>query len=74
MIILAGCIGGKVALVAAVNGSAMGKVKAEKLLLHVASQINGRGGGRSISLRAVERMDLPLVPPLTVLLPGSSSI
>ncbi|HHW4680392.1 MAG TPA: alanine--tRNA ligase-related protein, partial [Xylella taiwanensis] len=47
VIILAGAIGGKVALVAAVNGNAMGKVKAEKLLSHVASQINGRGGGRS---------------------------
>jgi len=33
--------------VAGVSGSAAGKVKAGELLAHVASQINGKGGGRA---------------------------
>ncbi|ALN62346.1 alanyl-tRNA synthetase [Lysobacter antibioticus] len=46
VIVLAGASDGKAALVAGVNGSATGKVKAGELLAHVASQINGKGGGR----------------------------
>ena len=46
VIVLAGAQDGKVALVAGVNGSAMGKVKAGELLAHIASQIGGKGGGR----------------------------
>ena len=46
VIVLAGANDGKAALVAGVNGSAAGKVKAGELLAHVASQINGKGGGR----------------------------
>ncbi len=46
VILLAGTQDGKAALVAGVNGSAMGKVKAGELLSHVASQIGGKGGGR----------------------------
>jgi alanyl-tRNA synthetase len=46
VIVLAGASDGKVALVAGVNGSPMGKVKAGELLGHVASQIGGKGGGR----------------------------
>jgi alanyl-tRNA synthetase len=46
VIVLAGASEGKAALVAGVNGSAAGKVKAGELLAHVASQINGKGGGR----------------------------
>ncbi|WP_414674671.1 alanine--tRNA ligase [Lysobacter sp.] len=46
VIVLAGASEGKAALVAGVNGSATGKVKAGELLAHVASQINGKGGGR----------------------------
>lgn len=46
VIVLAGAQDGKAALVAGVNGSAMGKVKAGELLSHIASQIGGRGGGR----------------------------
>ena len=37
---------GKAALVAGVNGSATGKVKAGELLAHVASLTGGKGGGR----------------------------
>ncbi|MEL1263974.1 alanine--tRNA ligase [Pseudoxanthomonas putridarboris] len=46
VIVLAGAEGGKAALVAGVNGAAMGKVKAGELLSHIASQIGGKGGGR----------------------------
>ncbi|WP_448129896.1 alanine--tRNA ligase [Stenotrophomonas rhizophila] len=46
VIVLAGAQDGKAALVAGVNGSAMGKVKAGELLAHIASQIGGKGGGR----------------------------
>lgn len=46
VIVLAGAAGGKVALVAGVNGSPTGKVKAGELLGHIASQIGGKGGGR----------------------------
>lgn len=46
VIVLAGAQDGKSALVAGVNGSAMGKVKAGELLSHIASQIGGKGGGR----------------------------
>ncbi|WP_433851877.1 alanine--tRNA ligase [Stenotrophomonas nitritireducens] len=46
VILLAGTQDGKASLVAGVNGSAMGKVKAGELLSHVAGQIGGKGGGR----------------------------
>ena len=46
VILLAGAQDGRAALVAGVNGSAMGRVKAGELLAHVASQIGGKGGGR----------------------------
>ena len=46
VIVLAGAQDGKAALVAGVNGSAMGKVKAGELLAHIAGQIGGKGGGR----------------------------
>jgi len=46
VVLLAGVNEGKAALVAGVSGAAVGKVKAGELLAHVASQINGKGGGR----------------------------
>lgn len=46
VIVLAGAQDGKASLVAGVNGSAMGKVKAGELLSHIAGQIGGKGGGR----------------------------
>jgi len=46
VIVLAGTSDGKAALVAGVSGSLLGKVKAGELLSHVASRINGKGGGR----------------------------
>ncbi|HZH44970.1 MAG TPA: alanine--tRNA ligase [Lysobacter sp.] len=47
VIVLAGAQQGKAALVAGVNGAAGQRVKAGELLAHVASQINGKGGGRA---------------------------
>jgi len=46
VIVLAGASDGKVALVAGVSGSALGRVKAGAILAHVAGQIGGKGGGR----------------------------
>lgn len=46
VIVLAGAQDGKAALVAGVNGSATGRVKAGELLSHIAGQIGGKGGGR----------------------------
>lgn len=46
VIVLAGAQDGKATLVAGVNGSATGRVKAGELLSHIAGQIGGKGGGR----------------------------
>uniref|UniRef100_A0A8J8AZ22 Alanine--tRNA ligase n=1 Tax=Coralloluteibacterium stylophorae TaxID=1776034 RepID=A0A8J8AZ22_9GAMM len=46
VVVLASGEGGKAALVAGVNGAAMGQVKAGELVAHVAGQIGGKGGGR----------------------------
>jgi alanyl-tRNA synthetase len=46
VILLASAEAGKAALVAGVQGSALGKIKAGELLSHVAGQIGGKGGGR----------------------------
>ncbi len=46
VIVLAGAAEGKAALVAGVNGSATGRIKAGELLAHIASLTGGKGGGR----------------------------
>ncbi|MGH8061425.1 MAG: alanine--tRNA ligase [Pseudoxanthomonas sp.] len=46
VIVLAGAAEGKASLVAGVNGSATGRVKAGELLAHIASLTGGKGGGR----------------------------
>ena len=46
VILLASANEGKASLVAGVQGSALGKVKAGELLSHVAGRIGGKGGGR----------------------------
>ncbi|MDB6163665.1 MAG: alanyl-tRNA synthetase, partial [Xanthomonadaceae bacterium] len=46
VVVLAGTSEGKAALVAGVNGSAAGRVKAGELLAYIAAQIGGKGGGR----------------------------
>ena len=47
VIVLASASEGKVALVAGVQGKALGRIKAGELLAHVAAQIGGKGGGRA---------------------------
>ena len=42
----AGAADGRVSLVAGVSGKALGRVKAGDVVSHVASQIDGKGGGR----------------------------
>jgi alanyl-tRNA synthetase len=44
--VLAGAADGRVSLVAGVHGKAVGRVKAGDVVAHVASQIEGKGGGR----------------------------
>jgi alanyl-tRNA synthetase len=46
VVLLAGNSDGKIALVAGVNGKALGRIKAGELVAHVAQQIGGKGGGR----------------------------
>ncbi|MBP6627600.1 MAG: alanine--tRNA ligase, partial [Arenimonas sp.] len=46
VIVLASAEAGKASLVAGVQGSALGRVKAGELLAHVAAQIGGKAGGR----------------------------
>jgi len=46
VVLLAGAADGRVSLVAGVNGKALGRVKAGDVVAHVASQIDGKGGGR----------------------------
>ncbi len=46
VVVLAGAVDGKVALIAGVSGAALGRIKAGELLGHVAGQIGGKGGGR----------------------------
>ncbi len=45
-VVLAAAADGKAALVAGVNGAGLAKLKAGELISHVASQVNGKGGGR----------------------------
>ncbi len=47
VVLLAGGSDGKIALVAGVSGTALGKIKAGELVAHVAGQIGGKGGGRA---------------------------
>ena len=46
VVLLAGAADGRVALVAGVHGTAMGRIKAGDVVAHVAAQIEGKGGGR----------------------------
>ena len=47
VVLLAGSADGKISLVAGVNGSALGKIKAGDLVSDVAKKIGGKGGGRA---------------------------
>ena len=47
VVLLASGVEGKVALVAGVHGTALGKVRAGDVVAHVAARIGGKGGGRA---------------------------
>ncbi len=47
VVLLAGAADGRVSLVAGVHGRALGRIKAGAVVAHVASQIDGKGGGRA---------------------------
>ena len=46
VVVLAGAVDGRVSLIAGVHGNALSRVKAGDLVAHVATQIDGKGGGR----------------------------
>jgi alanyl-tRNA synthetase len=47
VILLAGAAEGRVSLIAGVHGSALGRIKAGSVVAHIASLIDGKGGGRA---------------------------
>jgi len=61
VVLLAGAADGRVSLVAGVNGKALGRVKAGDIVAHVASQIDGKGGGRP-DMAQGGGSDLPELP------------
>jgi alanyl-tRNA synthetase len=68
-VLLAGAIDGRVSLVAGVNGLALGRVKAGDLVAYVASQIDGKGGGRP-DMAQGGGVDAPTLPALLASLPA----
>ena len=46
VIVLAAGADGKISLVGAVGGSALGRIKAGEVVAHIATSIGGKGGGR----------------------------
>src|SRR6185437_5904188 len=46
VVLLAAAAGGKVSLIGGVHGAALARIKAGDVVAHVASQIDGKGGGR----------------------------
>jgi len=69
VILLAGAADGRVSLVAGVNGKALGRVKAGDVVSHVASQIDGKGGGRP-DMAQGGGMDTAALPGILNGLPG----
>jgi alanyl-tRNA synthetase len=69
VVVLAGAQQGKVALIAAVSGSALGRVKAGDALAQVAKQINGKGGGKP-DLAQGGGEDLPSLPAVLATVPA----
>ncbi|TBR38985.1 MULTISPECIES: alanine--tRNA ligase [Dyella] len=68
VVLLAGAAEGRVSLVAGVNGSALGRVKAGEVVAHIASQIDGKGGGRP-DMAQGGGSDAPQLPGLLAGLP-----
>ncbi|SFS01579.1 alanyl-tRNA synthetase [Dyella sp. OK004] len=69
VVLLAGAADGRVSLVAGVHGKALGRVKAGDVVAHIASQIDGKGGGRP-DMAQGGGADAAQLPALLAALPG----
>jgi alanyl-tRNA synthetase len=69
VVLLAGAADGRVSLVAGVHGKALGRIKAGDVVAHVASQIDGKGGGRP-DMAQGGGSDSPALPSLLATLPA----
>jgi alanyl-tRNA synthetase len=69
VILLAGAADGRVSLIAGVHGKALGRVKAGSVVAHIASLIDGKGGGRP-DMAQGGGVDSPGLPALLAELPG----
>ena len=63
VVVLAGAIDGRVALVAGVHGKALERIKAGSVVAHIAAGIEGKGGGRA-DMAQGGGMDAPQLPTL----------
>ncbi|HZY33979.1 MAG TPA: alanine--tRNA ligase, partial [Rhodanobacter sp.] len=68
VILLAGAADGRVSLIAGVHGKALGRIKAGDVVAHVATQIDGKGGGRS-DMAQGGGTDVPNLPAILAALP-----
>jgi alanyl-tRNA synthetase len=68
VILLAGAVDGRVSLIAGVHGKALGRVKAGSVVAHVATQIDGKGGGRP-DMAQGGGSDTPDLPAILAALP-----
>ncbi|KMQ84966.1 alanyl-trna synthetase [Lasius niger] len=69
VILLAGAMAGRAALVASVNGVARGRIKAGAVVAHLAAQLGGKGGGRD-EMAQGGVADAPQLPALLQALPA----
>jgi alanyl-tRNA synthetase len=69
VILLAGAAEGRVSLIAGVHGRALERVKAGNVVAHVASQIDGKGGGRP-DMAQGGGTDTPNLPAILAALPS----
>ncbi|UJJ49900.1 alanine--tRNA ligase [Rhodanobacter denitrificans] len=69
VVLLAGAAEGRVALIAGVHGRALERVKAGNVVAHVASQIDGKGGGRP-DMAQGGGTDTPNLPAILAALPS----
>ncbi len=69
VILLAGAVDGHVSLIAGVHGKALGRIKAGSVVAHVATQIDGKGGGRP-DMAQGGGLDSPRLPAILAALPA----
>ncbi|MDW2982205.1 MAG: alanine--tRNA ligase [Rhodanobacter sp.] len=69
VVLLAGAADGRVSLIAGVHGKALERVKAGNVVAHVATQIDGKGGGRP-DMAQGGGTDAPNLPAILAALPN----